>query len=234
MPFATFSNAGGSITSAVVLTLLTWGVRWIRSEFIKRKRELQEIEEDNVLGPYHAVISATALHVLQETQAHPYVLLDVRPYSEMEQVPNNVQGAIRLPYTMIGGVLGSGAQWDAMFPDVPCPDTLKILVFIGSNIEQEIKAASVANSIGYVRSLCVEGSMAALRSSPHPQTTLCFISRDALALLLSNAAIPDMVLPQRFVLIDVRRNDERILFGAIAGSKHIPGKISWLFDLVLV
>ena len=192
-------------------------------------------------------------------------------------LPREFRGAIRLPYDLVGDVLSSKVAWEATFPHVKCPDTFTILVLLGENEEQECRAASCLNSLGYQRSLCVKGSIHALLKEERdgamdfgkgPDVT--YITRDALATLLmesskttaagrgsqhgpaevnlsaysvnSDSAIngsfvsmdagmhagSDTVSPSQqapmndFVLIDVRRKDEVILYGAIRGAKHVP------------
>ena len=58
---------------------------------------------------------------------------------------------------------------------------------------------------------------------PPPQSDLRFINRDALALLLGQAAEGGVVHAPAACLIDVRRSDERALYGSIKGAQHIPG-----------
>lgn len=47
-----------------------------------------------------------------------------------------------------------------------------------------------------------------------------YIGRDALAALLGYSSAP---APVSILLIDVRRHDERALYGSIRGSVHVPG-----------
>ena len=143
----TFSNAGGSLGSAIVLTLLAWGVKWLRNEISKRRNEgSMEACDDAAPGPYHATVAPTTLKKLLETRAYPHVVLDVRPFLDEENpLPEDLRGAIRLPYDLVGTVLGSRASWESTFPQMPCPDTLKIVVCVGSNADQERKAAAAAN-----------------------------------------------------------------------------------------
>jgi len=89
------------------------------------------------------------------------------------------------------------------------------------------RAANSLNSLGYQKSLCVRGSVGALAQSiGHvPTTNVHYISRDGLALLLSDAS-PDpseyMSMDHPYTLIDVRRRDEIILFGSISDSHNVP------------
>lgn len=55
------TNVGGSLTSAVALTLLAWAVRFVRA---RNSRKQDEKELHKQLGRFHASISAAALHIL--------------------------------------------------------------------------------------------------------------------------------------------------------------------------
>ena len=67
-PHRTASNwhAGGSLTSAIVLTLLAWGVRWLRQELDKRKREEAAATRQLARSPgrFYARLSPAALRML--------------------------------------------------------------------------------------------------------------------------------------------------------------------------
>jgi rhodanese-related sulfurtransferase len=245
----TFSNAGGSLGSAIILTLLAWGVRWVRSEIVKRKTNRgEDVWEHFAVSPYHARVSASTLLGLLETRACPFLLVDVRPFSTIEYslndeqdtspehmksgdlgqtLPGEFRGAIRLPYDLIGNVLGSIQAWEATFPHVKCPEIFTIMVILGENEEQEARAAASLNSLGYQKSLCVQGSVGALSQSAVqvPAINCHYISRDGLALLLSDASLDPseyMKMDHEYTLIDVRRRDEIILFGSISGSHNVP------------
>lgn len=245
----TFSNAGGSLGSAIVLTLLAWGVRWVRSEMVKRKANRgEDVWEQFALSPYHARVSVSTLLGLLETRACPFLLVDVRPFSKVEYslndeqssgaeqmhsgefgqpLPGEFRGAIRLPYDLIANVLGSIQAWEATFPHVQCPDIFTIMVILGENEEQEVRAAASLNVLGYQKSLCVKGSVNALSQSVGhvPTSNVHYISRDGLALLISEASLDPseyLTMDRGYILIDVRRRDEIILFGSISGSHNIP------------
>jgi hypothetical protein len=74
--------------------------------------------------------------------------------------------------------------------------------------------------------MVLEGGLAGLAGgSPQPQADLRFINRDALAVLLGQCADAGVVhAAAPATLIDVRRSDERALYGAIKGAAHIPGE----------
>ena len=239
----TFSNAGGSLGSAIVLTLLAWGVRWVRAEMSKRRAlHGDDAREQFDVGPLHARVSVSTLLGLLETRACGFLLIDVRPFSERrgddndmsngildgeeKPLPRVLRGAIRLPFDLIKDVLASAQAWEATFPHVKCPDTFKILVLLGDTEVQELKAASSLNALGYQRTLCVRGCLQSCSADEIPQSNLQYISRDGLALLISeasfNTAMDSIKIDESFVLIDVRRRDEIILFGSIPGFHNVP------------
>lgn len=332
----TFSNAGGSLGSAIILTLLAWGVRWARAELGRRK--LAESDEAGslagggqrrTLSPFHARVSVKTLFGLLETRACKFLLIDVRPFTDDDFVdgalgetdvhgsllpctprilsprtsvradrlehesgnngtdigsnddelaslsdngdmenptlrspavrklkttlslPREFRGAIRLPYDLVGDVLSSREAWEATFPHIKCPDTFTMLVLLGDTEEQECRAASKLNALGYQRSLCVEGSIHALLREESeldrgfemtfgkgPEVK--YISRDGLATLLMGSSreseergkngqsrhndVHEVPSSSRhdFLVVDVRRRDEIILYGAIHGAKNVP------------
>ncbi len=64
------------------------------------------------------------------------------------------------------------------------------------------------------------------------QANLRYINRDALAVLLGLAGTASPAAPPSAVL-DIRRYDERTLYGSIPGTKHIPGALQGVLQPVL-
>lgn len=128
-------------------------------------------------------------------------------------------------------VLGSPAAWAESFQGIPFPTPNFTLVFVGDAEEEESRAAASASSCGFQRSLVLDGGLQQLAGGvAQPQADLRFINRDALAVLLGMAAdeatgggLGGVVHAPQATLIDVRRSDERALYGAIKGAMHIPG-----------
>ena len=125
----------------------------------------------------------------------------------------------------MAAVLGSPAAWAEAFQGVPYPKPHFMLVFVGDTEEEELRAAAAAASCGYQRTMVMEGGLQQLLGEAggggQPQADLRFIGRDALGLLLGMSG--DVVHAPPATLVDVRRSDERALYGAIKGSLHIPG-----------
>ena len=63
---ALINNAGGSLSSALLLTMLAWGVRWLRAELNRRKREEEACAAASrrSLGRFTACLSPVALRML--------------------------------------------------------------------------------------------------------------------------------------------------------------------------
>ncbi len=77
---------------------------------------------------------------------------------------------------------------------------------------------------GYQRTLVLEGCLNNFIFGLHSQPDLRYIDRDAVAVLLEEGGSNGGSYghPLRVLLLDVRRSDERALYGAIKGSVHIP------------
>ncbi|KAK9843460.1 hypothetical protein WJX81_004052 [Elliptochloris bilobata] len=223
MPVIT--NVGGSITSAVALTLLAWAVRFIRSRAERqRKRQLQRRVTDRSSGKYSCGLSPAALRMLVETNPVPHYVVDVRAAKAAEQapLPGDLQTALRLPAGEVGSVLASrGAAWPARFPDSPAPARDWLLVFL-ADAEQEARgAAAEAAAAGFERGLFLEGGLPAYGHAAHAQADLRYIGRDALAVLLGLAG-DGAPRCEAACVLDVRRSDERALYGSIPGTVHVP------------
>ena len=220
------SNAGGSLTSAIVLTLLAWGVRWVRGEIIRRKREdTARQQERRTPGRFHADLSPAALRMLMETGAYPHIVFDVRAAEESQPLPPELRGSLRLPCDLVAQTLGSPSAWTEMFQGVPFPETHCMLVFVGSTVEQQVRAAAAAASQRFLRTMTLAGTLAGFARGASTQPHLHYVSRDAVAALLNAYGDPSTTTgPHRVMVIDVRRSDERALYGSIKGTVHIPGK----------
>ncbi|PSC72095.1 outer dynein arm-docking complex subunit 3 isoform B [Micractinium conductrix] len=241
---ALINNAGGSLSSALLLTMLAWGVRWLRAELNRRKREEEACAAASrrSLGRFTACLSPVALRMLVETGPCPHHIFTLRAAGSgpHEALPPELRGALRLPESRVATVLGSAATWGEAFQGVPYPPPHAVLVFVGDTEEEELRAAASAASCGYQRALVLGGGLQQLGLGagsggggaggapppPQPAADLRFINRDALAVLLGMAVDESggggvMHAPPT-TLIDVRRSDERALYGAIKGSVHIP------------
>ena len=134
----------------------------------------------------------------------------------------------------MAAVLGSPSAWAEAFQGVPFPQPHYMLVFVGDSEEEELRAAAAATSCGFQRTMVLTGGLQQLSASGSSggggssssasaaaAADLRFIGRDALAVLLGMS--PDVVHAPQASLVDVRRSDERALYGSIKGAAHIPG-----------
>lgn len=103
------------------------------------------------------------------------------------------------------------------------PAHRELLVFICDNEQLRDACIHLATRHGHQRVAQLKGGLNSLQEASRQEQTwanIQFISRDALAAILgmtpANLGVP-------ILLIDVRRSDERILYGSIGGSVHLPG-----------
>ena len=68
---ALINNAGGSVTSALLLTLLAWGVRWLRAELNRKRREEESGKQASrrTVGRFFGRLSPVALRMLVSESA---------------------------------------------------------------------------------------------------------------------------------------------------------------------
>ena len=72
------------------------------------------------------------------------------------------------------------------------------------------------------RTAIVEGGIEALAATKFDKGSFTLISRDALALVLG--LVPSVTnVPHDALVVDLRRTDERLLYGTIRGTVHLPG-----------
>lgn len=75
---AFINNAGGSLTSALMLTMLAWGVRWLRAELNRKRREEESGKQASrrTVGRFFGRLSPVALRMLVSTVLVSTVPLD--------------------------------------------------------------------------------------------------------------------------------------------------------------
>ncbi|GAB4819012.1 hypothetical protein N2152v2_006058 [Parachlorella kessleri] len=132
-------------------------------------------------------------------------------------------------------LLGSEVAWHESFQGVPYPAAHHMLVFVGDSEEEQMLAAAKAAAHGYQRTMVLDGCLRNFLPGIQAQLDLRYIDREAVALLLAESTsaggapvagstvgvVWEQELP-RALVIDVRRSDERALYGAIRGSLHVP------------
>lgn len=214
------TNVGGSLTSAVALTLIAWAVRFVRA---RNSSKQDEKELQKQLGRYHAGISATALQMLVKTDPIPHTVIDVRDkhLAEQDILPSQLGNVVPIPVNQIHHALQSPQSWSLYVKSAATyPGAEHTLVFVGDNEKAMVQAATQATKHGFARTATLAGGLQALNSMESQKVEPKFINRDAVAGVLGHvdAGCP----PQQAVVLDIRRHDERALYGSIPGTVHLP------------
>lgn len=109
--------------------------------------------------------------------------------------------------------------WDERYgAEMPQPGIRTTLVFLSSGDADASRAAAVAASLGYTRCTVVEGGLRGYVESAEETPHLSCLSRDAVCMLMEMSDSQQHAV----ALIDVRRHDERSLYGSIPGAVHVP------------
>lgn len=177
----------------------------------------------------YARLSPTAFWLLVETKPIPYTLIDVRPLERAaaDEVSTRLPDMLHIPADELAAVLRNrNSTWQARF-GIAIPGLRSTIVFISTHGHSASHAASLATSLGFSRCAVIEGGLAAATPLAPPPDQMrhqvaspsSTLSRDAVLLLLEYGAAQGTSL---VTLIDVRRHDERTLYGAIRGSVHVP------------
>lgn len=188
-----------------------------------KKEEAARQREKRSPGRFHAALSPAALRMLMETGPYPHIVFDVRDADETGPLPSELRGSLRLPHNLVAQVLGNANEWAQFFHGIQYPESHFMLVFVGNTKEQQLEAAAAASSVGFERTMTLSGSLMDFSQKASMQQNFNYISRDAVAALVSPMSEGSLIPTTRAVLVDVRRSDERLLYGAIRNSVHIPG-----------
>lgn len=93
-----------------------------------------------------------------------------------------------------------------------------MVIFVGDTEQEQIDASHAASVLGYQRTASLLGGISEFSKHSRVQAHVTYVSRDAVAVALGLNTIRTPIA----TLIDVRRHDERALYGAIKGSVHVP------------
>ena len=230
------TNVGGSLTTAVCLSLIAWSVRVLRSAKHRdraRQRTTSSAAPTVKLNKQtYGVLSPKAFWMLVQTNPVPYLLLDVRPESEedggaVSKLCERLNVTHVLPEELANLLRNRSTLWAKRFPNIPMPNLRTTLIFVSTHGHSSSHAAALATSLGFTRCSIVDGGLAAAvpiahfdevdAMSPVRDGTL---SLDAVQLLLETVRDDGNLLG--LVILDIRRFDERSLYGSIEGSTHIP------------
>ena len=278
------TNIGGSLTTAVCLSLIAWSIRVLRAQKLAEQKSRENkggARGDGSLpsiragrGAY-ARLSPSAFWLLVESRSVRPVLVDVRESPEEDAPDLELSGRLRMARVPAGelarALRSRQTHWLERTGFEP-PTKRSSIVFVSTHGHSASQAAAVAVQLGFTRCAVIEGGLAAAAplapplgadasdrsaieartrddaedgvdgirpidandenrrvaspsaspSSPGgavPEDDA--ISRDALATLVEYGAARGAPL---VTVIDVRRYDERALYGSIRGSVHLPAE----------
>lgn len=127
-------------------------------------------------------------------------------------------------------VLTKGRRWAEVCGTLRRPSPEALLVFLGNDAAGQEEGAAGAAAAGFQRTLALYPPLDAGDAvGPPPPPELAVIRPDALATLLGWGGMArELQLGPlaAVVLLDVRRWDERLLYGSIRGSVSLPGAAS--------
>mmetsp|Transcript_16800 Transcript_16800/g.47376 ORF Transcript_16800/g.47376 Transcript_16800/m.47376 type:complete len:358 (+) Transcript_16800:2-1075(+) len=237
---------GGSLTSALALTFLAWGIRALRGAHLRRQlpgarggagapgarlaSALARNPNSKRLAKAAAPLSSAAVRLLLELDPVPHLVVDVRSREEVQSRPlpggsGPAGRVVHLPEDALHSALAlRPRQWPAELPQPP-PRRADLLVFVSSCPRQTRRCAAYAASLGYGRACYLDAPLEELGAeaaggAPAAEGGGCrFLNRDAVALLMGHTQGGKH---PRAALLDLRRHDERAMFGAIEGSVHLP------------
>lgn len=144
-------------------------------------------------------------------------IIDLRPEDQMATSPLPTSELFQkctaaMPVGNLAAALKDSAAWKLAFPDAPPHPTIEhILVFVTPDETVMEEASAIAVTYNYQR--CLHLSAPASEVAAAALLAPTFIERDAAAHLLALQA--QQSSPVDFVFIDLRRHDERAMYGAV-------------------
>nr|PNR62034.1 hypothetical protein PHYPA_000458 [Physcomitrium patens] len=217
------------------IALFAWGIRQLRSVLARRRQNkalssrggrVNVILYRPVEPPLLAHLSPMAVKKLVEINPIPYLLIDVRHPDAARTEPKPFENAINIPETEVRACLQlSAADWKTKFPSAKKPGREDLIIFLSNRGKRAQRVAAAAADLGFNGCCILKGGFQGLRANSSPNGEhVHYISRDAVALLVRNkeAMADDKNVGENTPwLIDLRRQDERALYGHIKGSLHI-------------
>lgn len=229
------TNVGGSLTTAVCLSLIAWSVRVLRSakhrDRARQRTTASSQPTVKINRQTYGVLSPRAFWMLVRTKPVPFLLLDVRPSSDddtgaVSELSEKLNVTHILPDELANLLRNRNTLWKKSFPDVPVPTLKTTLIFVSTHGHSSSHAAALASSLGFTRCSIVDGGLAAAVPLAHFDADKGFspkkdksLSFDAVLLLLETVRDDGNALG--LVILDIRRFDERTLYGALEGSAHV-------------
>eukprot|EP00850_Spirogloea_muscicola_P006137 SM000029S10432 [mRNA] locus=s29:52280:54529:- [translate_table: standard] len=203
---------------------------WSRRSAAEREKA-REAKVGTATGLPAVGISAAALRLLAELDPTPYCILDVRTKEAARAIPAPFQGLVNVPEAELRVALQmSQAAWQQRFGSAKQPSRRghELLVFVAEQEAVEQRAVASATALGFTRCCFLAGGLVRLEAGIAKKPSH-LINRDAVALLLAQSKLHrdgvaggELDSEQGATLIDLRRHDERALYGFIPQSRHIP------------
>ncbi|EEH54626.1 uncharacterized protein MICPUCDRAFT_60777 [Micromonas pusilla CCMP1545] len=197
------TNIGGSLTTAVCLSLIAWSIRVLRAQ---QKADQNRSNRGGARaggpgGAYlpslrhrraYARLSPTAFWLLTDSKSVKCFIVDVRSAEEVRaaessgsgddvvsrlehfRVPVDDLASALKPRGKYGGGNGVDGGWAARFGAAP-PSPRSTIVFVSTHGHSASQAASLAVSLGFQRCCVIEGGLAAAAplAPPPPRSPSC-------------------------------------------------------------
>uniref|UniRef100_A0A7S0SNR8 Rhodanese domain-containing protein n=1 Tax=Mantoniella antarctica TaxID=81844 RepID=A0A7S0SNR8_9CHLO len=165
------TNIGGSLTTAVCLSLIAWSIRVLRAAKLADQKSQKNPTTGGSLPSIRsnrrafARLSPTAFWLLVQSKSIRAVLVDVRPAKEVEEAGEDEiskrLGMINIPVEELASVLRhKHTAWRAR-THTPLPNLRATIVFVSTHGHSASTAASLAMSLGFQRCAVIEGGLAA-------------------------------------------------------------------------
>ena len=174
------TNIGGSLTTAVCLSLIAWSIRVLRAQKLAeqksqnggaRRAPFREgtLPSIRTSRRAYARLSPTAFWLLVEARSIRPILVDVRAAKELEEsLEDDISkrlDLLRIPVEELGHVLRArNTEWKARTGQ-PAPTLRATIVFVSTHGHSAAQAANIAMSLGFQRCAVIEGGLAAAAPS---------------------------------------------------------------------
>ena len=184
------TNIGGSLTTAVCLSLIAWSIRVLRAAKLADQKTRARVLRENTGLPSMRLInsrrtparlSPAAFWMLVESRCLRPVLVDVRSAKELADTHPEDDGIskrlemVRIPIEELAHVLRNKAtQWRLRARDGPHakpPSLRDTMVFISTHGNAATQAAAIAMALGYQRVMAVDGGLAAAAPLAPPSSS---------------------------------------------------------------
>jgi len=169
------TNIGGSLTTAVCLSLIAWSIRVLRAQKLAEQKSRENkggARGDGSLPSIrggrraYARLSPTAFWLLVESRSVRPVLVDVREHPEEPDAPeleiSRRFNVAHVPVDELARTLRNrhNGAWMARTGCEP-PSKWSTIVFISTHGHSASQAASIAVKLGFQRCAVIEGGLAA-------------------------------------------------------------------------